>query len=769
MQQNQHAPANDQDREGWAASGRDILRRVRDVMATGEAAQDRLDRVTRIIADEMRADVCSIYVRRAGDVLELFASKGLSAEAVHQTRLRVGEGIVGHVAAEARPFALADAPSHPKFAYRPETGEEKYHSMMGVPILRGGRIMGVVAVQNKEERDFTNAEVEILETVSMIVAEIIAAGGVVRRKEQTPVDGLATKPLRLDGVKLCQGLAMGRAVLHRPEISADHMVAEDSETEKQRLDEAMSSMHSNLDNMLKNMTKHDKGGDHIEILQAYRMIAEDRGWVRKINEAIDTGLTAEGAVVRVQNENRARMNHVSDPYIRERLLDLEDLAYRLLQHLAGEADIEERNKNLPEYTIIVARNMGPAELLDYDLDKVQGIVLEEGSSTAHVAIVARALNIPIIGRVPRILTRVEPYDRLIVDGNNAICFVRPGEEFRRTFKISMDMHREKQAAYARDRLLPPVTLDGKRITLNMNAGLLIDLPHLHETGASGIGLYRTEVPFMVRSSFPNVEEQAKIYRSVYDQSEGKPVIFRSLDIGGDKVLPYFNEENEENPAMGWRAIRVGIDRPAMLRQQLRAMILAADGHPLKIMFPMIAETSELIKARQALDAELTRAKKRGTPLPSNLEVGIMFEVPSLAFQMDSLLPHIDFISVGTNDLMQFFFASDRGNPRLDNRYDPLNPGFMKMLKMVADKCNEHGKTISVCGEIAGNPVFAMALIGIGIRSLSMSPWSIGPVRSMVRSLDTSELKHFMSSVLDVGDHSLKNRLLAFAKDHNIQF
>ncbi|MDX1737949.1 MAG: phosphoenolpyruvate--protein phosphotransferase, partial [Alphaproteobacteria bacterium] len=523
----------------------------------------------------------------------------------------------------------------------------------------------------------------------------------------------------------------------------------------------------NLDNMLDTVESKGKVGDHIEILKTYRMIAEDRGWLRRINEAIDTGLTAESAVVRVQNENRARMNHVQDPYIRERLLDLEDLAYRLLQHLSGDLDKNGQQKDLPDYTIVVARNMGPAELLDYDLDKVQGVVLEEGSSTAHVAIVARALNIPIIGRVPRIVTRVEAYDRIIVDGNNGVCFVRPGEEFRRTFKISMDMAREKREAYARDRLLPAVTKDGIDIALNMNAGLLIDMPHLHETGANGIGLYRTEVPFMVRSSFPNVEEQAKIYRSALEQADGKPITFRTLDIGGDKVLPYFKDESEENPAMGWRAIRVGLDRPAMLRQQLRAMIIASEGRPFNIMFPMIAETPELIKARAALDAELARAKSKGHKTPEKLEVGIMFEVPGLAFQMDSLVKHLDFISVGTNDLMQFFFASDRGNPRLDNRYDPLNPGFLQMLKMVADKCHAHDKKIAVCGEIAGKPLFAMALIGLGIHSLSMSPWSIGPVRSMVRSLNADELGKYMQSILHLGEHSLKGRLTAFARDHGV--
>lgn len=751
----------------WGGS-RQLLRRLRDIMATGEGAQERLNRIVSIIAHEMHAAVCSIYIRRAGDVLELFATEGLKSDAVHRTRLRMGEGIVGDIAAYARPFALADAQKHPNFAYRPETGEELFHSLLGVPILRGGRVMGVLVIQNKEERDYNDEQVELMETIGMVVAELIAAGGVVRRREQAPMDGLALKPLRIDGVQLSSGLAMGRAVLHRPHVPIGKMVADDEEKEKERLEAALSAMHSKLDHMVKTVDGDGDGGDHVDILKTYRMIAEDRGWIKRIREAIGSGLTAEAAVVRVQNETRARMAKVQDVYLRERLLDLEDVAYRLLQHLSDtNGNGTAAQEDLPDEMIVIARNMGPAELLDYDRDRLKGVVLEEGSSTAHVAIVARALDIPVIGRISRILSRVEPFDRIIVDGNNATCFVRPGEEFRRVFQTSMEMHAQRRAAYARDKDLPTVTVDGAEITVNMNAGLLIDLPHLHETGGKGIGLYRTEVPFMVRSDYPGVETQADIYRKVYDQAEGKPVVFRTLDIGGDKVLPYFQGIAEENPAMGWRAIRVALDRPAMLRQQLRAMILAADGRPLHVMFPMIAETDEFLKARSALDKEITRAKNRGQPVPDYIKVGIMFEVPSLAFQLPSLLRHVDFISIGSNDLLQFFFASDRGNPRLDKRYDALSPAFLSLVKHISDQCRAANVTLSVCGEIAGNPLYAMALIGVGVRVLSMSPWSIGPVRSTVRSINVGSLESYLTSLLASGEHSLKNRLLSFAKDHKV--
>ena len=750
----------------WAGS-RQLLRRLRDVMAGGGTAQERLDKIVRLIARDMVAEVCSIYVRRAGDVLELFATEGLKAEAVHRTRLRVGEGIVGDIAAHSRPTALADAQSHPNFAFRPETGEEVYKSMMGVPILRGGRVLGVVAVQNRTSRSYTDEEVEVMETIAMVIAELIASGEVIRRGEQAPADGLAVAPLRLDAVKLNGGLAMGRAVLHRPYVPVGRLVAEDETQEQQRLADALTAMHKSLDDMV-DKADSDGAGDHVDILKTYRMIAQDRGWIRRIREAVSTGLTAEGAVVRVQDETRARMKDVDDAYLRERLLDLEDLAYRLLQHLAGGPEaLAAAAGALPEEAILVARNMGPAELLDYDRSRLRGLVLEEGSATSHVAIVARALDIPVLGRVKNIVSRVEAFDHIIVDANNGVCFVRPGEDFRAAFQTSMRTFEEKREAYRRDRDLPSVTRDGQTIALGMNAGLLIDMGHLHESGAAGVGLYRTEVPFMVRTDFPGVETQTELYSKIVDQAAGKEVVFRTLDIGGDKVLPYFQSSDEENPAMGWRAIRIAMDRPGLLRTQLRAMLRAAGARPLSVMFPMVAEVAEFEYARRLLMKEVARAEERGEPTPATLKVGAMLEVPSLAFQIRALEGRADFLSIGSNDLLQFLFASDRGNPRLDGRYDPLSPPALGFLAHVVAEAEAAGIPLSVCGEMAGDPLQAMALIGLGVRRLSMAPAAIGPVRTMVRSLDAGAVHDFTHSLLSARGHSLRARLAGFARDHGV--
>ena len=748
----------------WAGP-RKLLRRLRDVMAGPGDAQDRLDRIAKLIAGDMVAEVCSIYVRRAGDVLELFATQGLKPEAVHNTRLRIGEGIVGAVAADSRPMALAEARKHPSFAYRPETGEEIYTSMMGVPILRGGRMLGVLAIQNRTQRDYTDEEVETMETVSMVVAEMVASGELIETSEQRPADGIGIAPLRLDGIKLNGGLAMGHAVLHRPAIPVGRTVAEDSETEKLRLKEALASMHKRLDELLA-QADAEGPGDHIDILKTYRMFAEDKGWIRRIVENIDNGLTAEGAVVRVQDDTRARMKKVDDAYLRERLLDLEDLAFRLLQHLTGDAD-GTRAHMLPEETILVARNMGPADLLDYNRSNLKALILEEGSSTSHVAIVARALQIPVIGRVKGILDRVEPMDPILVDGGNGLCYIRPGDEVRSAFKASMRMFEEKRAHYRAAKDLPSITKDGVEISLMMNAGLLIDMGHLQDSGAAGIGLYRTEVPFMVRSDFPDTATQAELYSAILDQAEGKPVTFRTLDIGGDKVLPYFHEMQEENPAMGWRAIRIAIDRPGLMRGQLRALIQASNGRPLRVMFPMVANADEFVQARAMLDKELSRATRRGLPLPSELKVGAMLEVPSLIFQLDALAKKADFISIGSNDLLQFLFASDRGNPRMDGRYDALSAPVLNVVKEVVHRAQQNGLELSVCGEMAGQPLEALALIGLGIRTLSMSPANIGPLRDTVRACTVSALSDFTEALTHRPDRSLRGAMANFARDHGI--
>jgi len=751
---------------GGSISGtRRLLRRLRDIMAGSGTPQERLDRIVRIVAAEMVAEVCSAYVMRAGEVLELFATEGLRPEAVHRTRLRVGEGLVGVIAATARPLALADAQSHPDFAYRPETGEEIYHSLMGVPILRGGRVLGVLVVQNRSLRHYTEDEIEVLQTIAMVVAELAATGELVNPLEiaQSQVGGLL--PVRLVGIRLNAGMAIGPAVLHEPRLLIRQVVAEDVEGELKRLRHGVAAMHSAIDELV--ATSRGLGsGEHRDVLEAYRMFAADRGWIARIADAIRSGLTAEAAVQKVRDETRTRMMQVGDPYLRERMLDLEDLANRLQQHLSGRPP-SAASADLPAEFILVARAMGPAELMDYAHRRIVGLVLEEGSPTAHVAIVARALDIPVVARVDDSARRIEAGDIVIVDGDHAQVLIRPREDIRQSVAATVEARTRRRAIYDTLRSAASVTRDGIQIKLLLNAGLLIDLPQLRTTGAEGVGLFRTEIPFMVRDSFPGVEDQTEFYRSVFEQAEGSPVVFRTLDIGGDKVLPYLPHAVEDNPAMGWRAIRIGLDRPAMLRQQLRALIRAAGARPLSVKFPMIAEIAELEHARAILDMELARAAKEGRILPAEIKTGVMLEVPALLWQLPALCERVDFLSIGTNDLVQFLFACDRGNPRLADRYDPLSMPMLALLREVIERTRDAGVPLSMCGEMAGNPIEAMTLIGLGFRTLSMAATAIGPVKTMIRSLDATAVADYLDEIGGRPDHSLRPKLEAYALDHDI--
>ena len=746
---------------------RRLLGRLRDVMAGGGTAQQRLAQVVKLIAADMVAEVCSCYVMRAGEVLELFATEGLLQTAVHETRLRVGEGLVGDIAAHARTLALSDAQSHPNFAYRPETGEEIFHSLIGVPIIRGGRVIGVLVVQNKTSRHYTEEEAETLETVAMVLAELVSSGELIGRDELAPVDGNALLPLRLEGVRLTGGIGIGIAVMHEPQIIVEKLVSEDPAIEMLRLHDAMDRMRQTLEQMFEAQDLAI-GGEHRDLLDTYRMFAEDAGWTARITEAIKSGLTAEAAVQKVHEDTRVRMAQVSDPYLRERLHDFENIANRLLNHLVGGADRSAASGDLPDNSILICRSLGPTELLDYDRKKLRGLVLEEGSPTMHVAILARALDIPMVGRVHDALRRINAQDPVIVDADNAQIFVRPPDDILEAYADSQRARAMRLAEFAAMRELPAVTLCGQPVELRINAGLLADVPQLHAAGADGIGLYRTEMPFMSRPRMPDVAAQTALYANILDQAADKPVIFRTLDVGSDKLLPYWHAEREDNPALGWRSVRISLDRPAVLRHQLRALLRAGSGRRLNIMFPMVAEVAELDRLRAILALEQRHQNGQGTLPPLELKVGVMLEVPALAWQLPTLCHRVDFISVGSNDLTQFLFAIDRGNPRIADRYDVLSPAMLSFLRWVTVICRQQGTGVSLCGEMAGRPLEAMALLGVGLRALSMSAPQIGPVKAMVRSLSLPSLETFMDGLYGLPDHSLREPLRHFARDHGVQ-
>ncbi|MGE0230846.1 MAG: phosphoenolpyruvate--protein phosphotransferase [Flavobacteriaceae bacterium] len=749
---------------GSASGPRVMLRRLREVMAEPISAQDRLDRIVMLIAANMVAEVCSVYVLRGDNTLELFATEGLKREAVHVTTMLVGEGLVGTIAAEARPLNLSEAQSHPAFAYKPETGEELFQSFLGVPILRGGQAIGVLVVQNQTHRVYTEEEIEALQTTSMVLAEMIAGGGLQSLVRQGSNLALQ-RPAQLTGRSLAEGIGLGHAVLHEPRVVIQDLIASDPAAELTRLDEALDSLRNWIDNMLSSR-EFGVTGEHRDILEAYRMFAYDRGWVRRIREAVNTGLTAEAAVERVQNDTRARMLRQTDPYIRERLHDLDDLANRLLRELVGWKQ-HSADGEMPKDAILIARNMGPAELLDYDRTSLRGLVLEEGSATSHVTIVAKALGIATVGMVEGVLDLVSDGDAIIVDGEAGDVHIRPTSEVETAYADKVRFRARRQAEFAKDRDLPTRTRDGTDIALLLNAGLLVDLPHVAEAGAGGIGLFRTELQFMIASTFPRIGEQRDLYKSVLDAAGSLPVTFRSLDIGGDKILPYLRHAKEENPAMGWRAIRMALDRPGLLRTQMRALLHAAAGRELRLMFPMISDVSEFEAARELFEREIAHLNRHGHKTPATVKLGAMVEVPSILWQLEELLERVDFLSVGSNDLFQFLFAVDRGNSRLAARFDTLHPAVLRALRRVVARADAAGIPVTLCGELASSPLSAMALLGIGFKSISMSPAAVGPVRAMVRSLDLMKLKKWLGPRLVETGGNLRLDLERFAAENGV--
>ncbi len=716
------------------------MRAIREAMAGTESVQERLDDFVQAISKAMRVKVASIYLLRQGEELELSATQGLKKSAVHITRMKPGEGLVGHVALTARPLNLADAPAHPLFSYRPETGEDPYNSFLGVPILRGGRVLGVLVVQSKKARSFNEEEVEDLLTVAMVLAEIIVDDERVGGKKAA-LKGITLAPVKPEtviGKSFAGGLVEGHAYLHMPPVAPANMLADNIAAEEIRLEEGVSKLRASVDAMVAGDTAKLSRASK-DIYETYRMFAYDRKWVGRLREAVHSGLTAEAAVERVRNEHRARLMKSRDPYLRARLHDLEDLANRLLRALSGEA-LGPGNKNISDDAIIFAREIGPAELLDYDRDKLRGIVLEEGSASSHTAIICRAIGIPLIGRAEGVLDLIETGDLVLVDGKEGIAYIRPLDTQVAGFKMRQNIAGEMSRAYEEMKFTPAKTIDGRHISLQLNAGLLVDLPQLDQAGADGIGLFRTEFQFMVSEFMPRLKEQTELYRKAIEAAGDRPVTFRTLDLGGDKILPYMDPVPEENPAIGWRAIRIALDRPGLMRYQLRALVAAAAGRHLKVMFPMVATVDEFIQARALFDREVERAKKLGLELPQKIEVGVMLETPSLAWQVRSVCDHADFVSVGANDLMQFFFAADRDNARVSDRYDPLHPAAVSILKFIADGCIRNDVPVSVCGAIAGRPLEALTLVAMGYDQLSMPVTGIGPVKAALLKLDAEKLR-----------------------------
>jgi phosphotransferase system enzyme I (PtsP) len=741
-----------------------LLRSLHEIMASKESAQARLNRIVSQIAANMVAEVSSIYLRRPDGSLMLYATEGLHRAAVHHTRLARGEGLVGLVADEAKPLALADAAKHPAFSHHPETGEDPFHAFLGVPILRNGHMLGVLTLQNMTMRHYQEEELEAMQTVAMVLAEFFASDDMSDLVEARS-EVIRSGPDRLVGVALYPAVALGQVILHEPRVAVTRLIADEPFMEMTHLEEALDTLRSGIDEML---SRGDvaRAGEHREVLETYRMFAHDQAWVQKLHEGIASGLTVEASVERTQNEMRAQIMRSSDLFFRERLHDLDDLSNRLLRILAG-LEITSVGEKLKQDSVLVARTMGPADLLDYDRNYLVGLVLEDAGVSAHVTIIARALGLATVGGAKGIVNKVQPGDLVGVNGLSGKVHIRPLEKMAASYRQKIEQQSRQTAYYEGLREVPARTLDGEEISLGMNAGLEIDLPHLDQSGASSIGLYRTELHFMIAERLPRLNELRKSYKNVLQTAGARPVTFRTLDIGGDKILPYLRHAHEENPALGWRAIRFSLDRPAIFRTQVRALLQAAGGQNLNILLPMIADIWEIEQARELINREITHHRKFDRQMPAKIRVGTMIEVPALIWQLEPLMKRVDFLSVGTNDLMQFLFAVDRSNMNVAHRFDTLSLSFLNALSGIKKISQRHGIEVNICGEMASRPLEAMALVGLGFSSLSMAPMAIGPVKSMLLGLDASDIRLLVGQLLENNVLNIRTALVRFASERNI--
>ena len=742
-----------------------ILKQLRQIMETPESVPDKLSRILQTIAAKMQADAAACYVGVDDNYLELFASYGFKQASSHRLRLRYNEGMAGEVAESKRSLVINNIWMYPKFVSKPELLEEKdFNSFIGVPVLQWNRTVGVLALYNAAEVSRSEIDLELLETIAMVLAEILSSEEMTRyKKSLIKARGLSTKE-RIKGLSLNKGYGIGTAVVHRRRQSVTNIFAEDREKELRRLEIAHHQMNEDLDAKF-NSTKLGLG-EHVDILDAYRVFAKDKGWYGKIADNVKGGLAAEAAVERAYEDMWNRLSASTDSYMRERLHDLRDVADRLQSYLSG--DYNRMPESGAKDIVIVAQTMGPAELMDYDYSRIRGLILEDGTPTMHVAIVAKALNIPVLAKIKGIFAEIQSGQTVALDGNEGFVYVNPSPQVEADFRKRIAEREELQKKLAALRSLPAKTLNGVDVGLYVNVGLPMDFDYIETTNCDGVGLYRTEIPFMTSDAMPDVEKQVSYYKDLMDRCGDKKVIFRSLDVGSDKLLPYWAYAGEANPAIGWRSIRITLDRRAILRKQIRAFLLSAAGKELNVMFPMISDLAEFEDAKETLMIELEKDKSHGFPVPKKVNVGLMVEVPSVIFQLDDILQRADFVSVGTNDLAQFIFACDRGNPKLSERYDVLSAPFLNVMKTIVDKADAAGVYCSVCGEMASNPIEALALIGLGYRNLSSNGASFGRIKSMVRSVNTEEIADYMRLLLKSTKNTLRPQLIAYAYDHGIE-
>ena len=721
-----------------------IIKRIHGELEAKKSIE-QLNSVIKIITEE--ADAASAYIFVKADDMSLECIAGSAGEELLKP-VHVGEGVVGKAGLDNRTSFV----------------KTKEFFKIAIPIKRWNKAVGVLLINFKRDHEYDEEEFDALETVCLFLSELVSSEDMMQYiKKVIKSRGIVSKD-QLKGTVINAGYGLGNVVVHRRRKAVTEVFAKDKDKELQNLETARQKMNEDLD--AKFNQESVQNSEHLEILDAYRMIANDKGWYKRITNHINSGLTAEAAVEQAYTEMWNRLSGATDTYLKERLHDLRDIADRLRLYLSG----EDSNSDKKDYSdiVVVASSMGPADLMDYDYKKIRALVIEECTPTMHVAIVAKALNVPVIADIDGLYKEIKEGVLMAVDGKSGSVYINPSKDVIKRISAKIEEKKQEQERIQKLKDLKNVTKDKVHMNLYINIGMDFDLDYIKSTNCDGVGLYRTEIPFMSAAKKPDINKQVECYTRLLKAADGKKVIFRSLDVGSDKLLPYWNSITEDNPAIGWRSIRITLDRRAILRKQMRAFIRAAAGQELNVMFPMISDLDEFLEAKETFMYAYEREKKEGNPLPKKVHLGLMIEVPSVVFQLREILKHCDFISIGTNDLYQFFFACDRGNSRLNGRYDVLSAPFLNLMKKIIKEANEAGVLCSVCGEMASNPLDAMALIGLGFRNLSVSSASYGKVKAMIRSMSVKGVEDYLNNILSSSRRTLRPQLKAYAFDHGIE-
>tara|TARA_R110001592_G_scaffold363043_1_gene679702 strand:+ start:189530 stop:191797 length:2268 start_codon:yes stop_codon:yes gene_type:complete len=745
----------------------ETLRKIVQQVNAAENLPEALDIIVERVRDAMGTEVCSVYMRDPKSGRLVFqATKGLNIKQVGTASLAPGEGLVGLVAEREEPVNLEDAESHPSFQFLPDLGEERFHSFLGVPIIHQREVLGVLVVQQGQRRRFDESEEAFLVTMSAQLAGVIAHARVTGAVGVGKLAG-AGVVAKVSGVPGAPGIAIGTAVVVSP--SADlytvpQRAAQDRREELRAFKSALDSVRADIQAVADNLGSELSTEDHA-LFDVYIGILGDSTIGAEVASLIKAGEWAQGALSQVMIEHIRHFERMEHSYLKERAVDVKDLGTRVLAYLQ-ESTVETRS--YPANTILVAEELTATSLGEVPRDKLAGLISVRGSGNSHVAILARAMGVPtVMGAVDLPYARLQDRE-LIIDGYNGSVYLNPPAELRQRFQDVLDLDRATSRDLESLRNEPCETLDGHRMPLWVNTGLMADVTRSLEQGAEGVGLYRTEVPFLLRDRFPSEEEQRQIYREQLVAFAPRPVTMRTLDIGGDKSLPYFPIE-EDNPFLGWRGIRVTLDHPEIFLAQIRAMLKANEGlGNLRIMLPMICNTAELDEAMDLIHRSHRELMQDGLTgeLPP---IGVMVEVPAAVFQARALARRADFLSVGSNDLTQYLLAVDRNNARVADLYHALHPAVLQALASVAEAARAEGKSIGICGELAGDPEGAVLLLAMGYEVLSMNSTSLPRVKKALRNIKFSDAEELLVEVLLLDDVSaVVQRLQQFLSDHGLE-